>query len=45
VLDSKRYRLAAGAKRAVTLHGRRGVRLVAAERDHKGRPKTFSAAV
>jgi hypothetical protein len=45
VLDSQRYRLAGGAKRTMTLHGRRGVRLVASERDHKGRPKTFSVAL
>jgi hypothetical protein len=45
VLDAKRYRLAAGAKRAVTLRGRRGATLVARERDHKGRPKTFSVSL
>jgi hypothetical protein len=45
VLDAKRYRLAAGAKRAVTLRGRRAAKLVASERDHKGRPKTFSVTL
>jgi len=45
VLDTQRYRLAAGAKRTLTLQGRRGVKLVATERDHQGRPKTFSVAL